>query len=180
MLISEAQGEVRRVYLGGLIGNSVSGILWLASAALAVWYSQKAAMILLVVGGFFIYPVLSLLLRLMGRPASLGPDNPFRFLAIQVAFVLPLSMPLVAPVVAYRAAWFFPAMMILVGAHYLPFATLYGMRNFLVLAALLIASGMVIALYSAGNFSLGGWVGGSILLAFAMIGYVEMRQAANT
>lgn len=68
-------------------------------------------------------------------------------------------------------------MMVLVGAHYLPFATLYGMRSFLLLAALLIGSGLVIALCVPGNFSLGGWVGGAILLAFAGIGYAEMRRA---
>jgi hypothetical protein len=178
MLVRDAQSEVRRVYLGGLIGNAVSGALWLASACLAVSYSRKAAIILLVAGGFFIYPVLSLVLRILGKPASLSSANPFRFLAIQAAFVLPLSMPLVAPVVAYRNAWFYPAMMVLLGAHYLPFATLYGMRSFLVLAALLIASGIAIALYLPGNFSLGGWVSGAILLVFAVIGYVEMRRAA--
>ena len=177
MLVSDAQREVRRVYLGGLIGNSVSGALWLGSACFAVWQSRRAAIILLVVGGFFIYPVLSLVLRMLRRPASLSAANPFRFLAIQAAFVLPLSMPLVAPVVAYRPAWFYPAMMVLLGAHYLPFATLYGMRSFLVLGALLIASGMALALYFPTNFSLGGWVAGAILLVFAVVGYSEMRHA---
>lgn len=178
MLVREAQTEVRRVYLGGLIGNTVSGVLWLASACLAVWYSHKAAIILLVVGGFFIYPVVSLVLRVFGRPAALSSGNPFRFLAIQVAFVLPLSMPLVAPVVAYRETWFYPAMMVLVGAHYLPFATLYGMRSFLVVGAVLISLGITIALYLPRDFSLGGWVGGVILLVLAIVGYIEMRRAA--
>ena len=170
MLVSDAQMEVRQVYLGGLIGNTVAGLLWLASACLAVWHSHNAAIGLLVVGGFFIYPALSLVLRLLGKPSAVSPTNPFRFLAIQVAFVLPLSMPLVAPVVAYRAAWFYPAMMLLVGAHYLPFTTLYGMRSFLILAASLIGSALLIALYGPSNFSLGGWVGGVILLVFALVG----------
>jgi hypothetical protein len=177
MLVSDAQREVRRVYLGGLVGNTVSGVLWLCSAALAVWYSHRAAITLLVVGGFFIYPLLSLVLRLLRKPASLSPANPFRFLAMQVAFVLPFSMPLVAPVVAYRAAWFYPAMMVLLGAHYIPFATLYGMRSFLALAALLIGSGMVIALRLPASFSIGGWVGGVMLIVFAVVGYIEMRRS---
>src|SRR5207249_3288243 len=113
---------------------------------------------------FFIYPMLSLVLRILRRPASLSASNPFRFLAIQTAFVLPFSMLLVAPVVAYRADWFYPSIMVLLGAHYLPFGTLYGMRTFLVLAAVLIASGVAIALYIPGNFSLGGWVAGVTLL----------------
>jgi hypothetical protein len=35
--------------------------------------------------------------------------------------------------------------LVLLGAHYLPFATLYGMRMFLFLAGILIAMGVVIA-----------------------------------
>lgn len=74
------------------------------------------------------------------------------------------------PVTLYRLNWFFPALMILVGAHYLPFATLYGMRMFLFLAATLIAAGVVIALYFANTFSLGAWIGGVALFVFAWIG----------
>ena len=44
-----------------------------------------------------------------------------------------------------RLNWFFPALMVLVGAHYLPFATLYGMPMLLFLAGILIAAGVVIA-----------------------------------
>jgi hypothetical protein len=43
---------------------------------------------------------------------------------MQAAFVLPLSMPLLLPVGLYRLNWFYPALMILVGAHYLPFVFL--------------------------------------------------------
>jgi hypothetical protein len=176
MLIEEAQAEVRRVYRGGLVGQAVSGILWMTSAGFATWRGSKSAMVILVVGGFAIYPVTALTLRLSGRPAALGPANPFRFLAIQAAFVLPLSMPLVAPVVAYRPGWFYPAMMILLGAHYLPFATLYGMRSFLALAAILVSSGVGIALHAPEHFSLGGWFTGIVLCAFAAVGHAESRR----
>lgn len=179
MLVKDAQDEVSRVYLGGLVGQTVSGLLWLASAALATWHTPKSAILLLVLGGFAIYPVTSIALRISGRPASLSQGNPFRFLAIQAAFVLPLSMPLVAPVAAYRLDWFYPAMMVLLGAHYLPFATLYGLRSFLALAATLVSSGMAIALYFPGSFSLGGWVASAVLLVFAVLGYVEWHRAAR-
>lgn len=178
MQVDEAQQELRRVYLGGLVGQSVTGMLWLASSALSTWQSPKAGMLCLVLGGFGIYPATSLILRLLGRPAALGAGNPFRHLAIQVAFVLPLSMLLMVPVVLYRVDWFYPAMMVLVGAHYLPFATLYGMRSFLALAALLVASGVVVAVYLPSRFSVGGWFSGVVLLAFAGIGFAESRLVA--
>jgi hypothetical protein len=53
---------------------------------------------------------------------------------MQVAFVLPASMPLLVPVGLYRLNWFYPAMTILLGAHYLPFVFLYEMRMFAALA----------------------------------------------
>ena len=178
MQVHEAQREVRRVYLGGLIGQAVSAILWLAAAAAGTWGGTRGAILSLVVGGFFIYPAVSLTLRLLGRPAALGAGNPFRWLAVQTAFVLPVSMPLVAPVVAYRTALFFPAMMVLLGAHYLPFATLYGMRSFLALAAFLAFAGVGIAVWlPQAPFSLGGWVAGAALLVFAGVGYAEQRYA---
>ena len=176
MQIADAQREVRQIYLGGLVGQAVSGLLWLASAALATWHSHNGGALFLVLGGFAIYPLVSLTLRVLGRPAALGSGNPFRLLAIQVAFVLPFSMLLLVPIFAYRAEWFYPAMMILLGAHYLPFATLYGMRSFLVLAALLLAAGVAIAVYLPGHFSVGGWFSGAVLLAFSIIGYVEARH----
>jgi len=111
-----------------------------------------------------------MLLRLSGRPASLSRENLFNSLGMQVAFVLPLSMLLLLPVTLYRLHWFFPALMILLGAHYLPFATLYGMRMFLFLAAILIAAGTLIALYFSATFSLGAWIGGAALFAFAWLG----------
>jgi len=89
---------------------------------------------------------------------------------MQVAFVLPFSMLLLVPVGLYRLNWFFPALLILLGAHYLPFATLYGMRMFLFLAGILIGAGWVIAQYFSGTFSLGAWVGGLALFVFAWIG----------
>jgi hypothetical protein len=99
-----------------------------------------------------------MLLRLSPRRASVSKENPFTSLGMQVAFVLPLSMLLLVPVGLYRLNWFFPALMVLVGAHYLPFATLYGMRMFLFLAGILIAAGVVIAVYFAETFI---WAHGS-------------------
>ncbi len=124
----------------------------------------------MVIGGFFIFPLTRLLLHLSPRHASVSRENPFTSLGMQVAFVLPLSMLLLVPVGLYRLNWFFPALMILVGARYLPFATLYGMRMFLFLAGILIATGYLIAVYFAERFSLGAWIGGLSLFVFAWIG----------
>lgn len=120
--------------------------------------------------GFFIFVLTQMLLCVLGRRTRVSRENPFHWLGMQAAFVLPLSMLLLVPVGYYRLNWFFPALMILLGAHYLPFATLYGMRMFLFLAGILVALGVVIALYFAGTFSLGAWSAGLVLFVFAWIG----------
>lgn len=170
MNISEAQRDVRITFLGGFVGQLVSSLLWFVSAALATWYTSTSAIIVLVFGGVFIFPLTQLLLRLMGRRSSLGKGHPMNQLAIQVAFTLPLNLLLVAAATAYRLNWFYPAFMIALGTHYLPFMFLYGMRQFGVLAAVLLGAGVVMGLYLSSTFSLGGWFTAIVLLVFAFIG----------
>jgi hypothetical protein len=176
MRIGDAQREIRTRYVGGYYGQLVSGVLWLGSAGLAVWAGPRAAITTLVVGGFFIFPVTELLIRVAGEPAPLSADNSLRSLGMQVAFVLPLSMPLLIPVALYRLIWFYPALMILLGAHYLPFVFLYGMRMFWILGGLLVGGGMLIAMNWSSVFSLGAWYTGAVLLAFAGLGRVLAQR----
>ena len=170
MRIVDAQREIRTRYVGGFYGQLVSGLLWLLSAGLAVWSGPRAAITTLVVGGCFIFPLTELLLRVAGERTSLSADNTLRDLGMQVAFVLPLSMPLLLPVSLYRVTWFYPGLMILLGAHYLPFVFLYGMRMFWVLGSFLVGAGFLIAMYWSGSFSTGAWYTGAILLVFAWVG----------
>lgn len=179
MDIQDAQREVRSVYIGGFWGQLVSSIIWLVSAALGTWVTAKASIVAVVIGGFLIFPLTQMMLRLSGRPARVSKENSFHFLGMQIAFVLPLSMLLLVPIGHYDLNFFFPALMILLGAHYLPFATLYGMRMFLFLAGILIAAGVVIAQNFSGTFSLGAWVAGLALFVFAWIGRsIATREAS--
>lgn len=175
MLVQDAQREVRAVFVGGFWGQLVSSALWLASAALGTWLTPRVAIVSLVVGGIFIFPITQLLLRFTGGPASLTTSNPLGNLAMQLAFTLPLSMLLLVPATMFRLTLFYPALMILLGAHYLPFTFLYGMRMFIPLCAVLVGGGVVIALYFSGSFSLGGWIGGVILFIFAWIGRASVQ-----
>jgi hypothetical protein len=170
MTISDAQLQIRTRFVGGFYGQLVAGILWLTSAGAAVWSGPRASITMLVVGGFLIFPATELLIRSIGERVQVTSGNALRSLGMQVAFVLPLSMPLLLPVGLYRLNWFYPAMMVLLGAHYLPFVFLYGMRMFAVLAALLVGGGILIAIYFSASFSIGAWYTGFILLVFAEIG----------
>lgn len=175
MQVSHAQREVRLTFMGGFPGQVVSGVLWLASAALGTWGSTRSAIIVLAAGGAFIFPLTQLLLRAMGRRASLDPANPLGGLAMQIAFTIPVSLPLIGAATLHHLNWFYPAFLIVVGAHYLPFVFLYGMKTFAVLAALMIAGGAWIGLRMPASFGLGGWYGGGLLLAFAVLGLIASR-----
>lgn len=170
MEIADAQREIRSRFVGGFYGQLVSGLLWLISASLATWSTPRLAITILVVGGLFIFLATELLVRVVDGKGPLSPLNSLRHLGMQVAFVLPLSMPLLVPVSQFRLNLFYPAMMILLGAHYLPFVFLYGMRMFAVLAALLASGGIVIAMYFSSSFGVGAWYTGALLVLFAGIG----------
>jgi hypothetical protein len=180
MDIQDAQREVRSVYIGGFWGQLLYSIIWLAAAAMGTWVTPKASILTAVIGGAFIFPLIKMMLRLSGRPTSVSKENQFNILGMQVALVGPFSMLLLIPVALYNLNWFFPALMVLMGAHYLPFATLYGMRMFLFLAGILMAAGVVIAQYFSGMFSLGAWIAGLTLFVFAWIGRSIATSEAKT
>ncbi len=167
MLVRDAQQEVRSVFAGGSLGQLVAGSLWLVSAALGTWGSPREAILLLALGGAFIFPVTQLLLRLMGRRSTLGAGNPLGGLAMQIAFTVPLSLPLVGAATIHNLNWFYPACMVVVGAHYLPFVFLYGMWEYAALAALLLGGGIVLGFSLPGHFVAGGWYTGVVLLVFS-------------
>ena len=171
LTIADAQRDVRTVYRGGYAGQLVSGLIWLTSAALGTWVSTKFAIIVLVVGGAFIFPLTQLLLRLVSGRGSLPRGHPMNALAMQIAFMAGFCLPLIGAATVHRLDWFYPSFMIVLGAHYLPFTFLYGMRQFLVLGGLLIATGLLLGLYGPSVFSLGGWITGALLLVFALTGY---------
>ena len=118
----------------------------------------------------------------MGRRASLDPTNPMNGLAMQVAFTIPMAIPLVAATTLYHREWFYPSFMIIVGAHYLPFVTLYGMWQFAVLCGALVAGGVAIGMLAPHSLALGGWVTGAMLIAWGFyarsIALAEARKAS--
>ena len=121
MNIQDAQRQIRLAFLGGFAGQLVSGILWLISAALSTWISQKYGMVFLFLSGMFIFPLTQLTLRMLGRSAKLSAENSLNQLATQIALTVPIGFLLTGAATLYRFDWFYPAAMIVVGAHYLPF-----------------------------------------------------------
>lgn len=170
MEIKHAQSEMRSAFLGGFAGQLVSGLIWLIAAATSLFINPIYGMAILFFGSMLIFPLTQALIRALGRSGKTSEDNGLWPLGAQTAFTVPINFLLVGAATLYRQDWFFPASMIVIGAHYLPFITLYGMKMFGVLAGLLVIGGLGLALYGPMVFSLGGWLTGLLLIIFAFIG----------
>jgi hypothetical protein len=183
MDILDCQREMRSAFLGGFAGQLVAGVVWLVASGLGQWGAPIYGMAALFVGSMLIFPLTQAILRIMGRPARVNPENRLWALGAQSAFSVGLSFLVVGAIGILFQPWFFPAAMIVVGAHYLVFITLYGMRMFGMLAAILAIAGASLAIYGPQiqTFSLGGWLTALILIAFAFIGkrtVLQEEQAA--
>jgi hypothetical protein len=178
MQIVQAQRDVRATFMGGFAGQLVSAAVWGVSAAACTWHSLRLGEGVLLLGGFFIFPLTQLLLRAMGHAYALPKGHPMNALGMQVAFTLPLTLPLVIAIAALHPVWFYPAFMIALGAHYLPFIFMYGMWQFGVLSATLIVSGVAIAMYIPAPVSLGAWLTAALLAAFALVARRVARSDA--
>ncbi len=168
MTVSQAQSEVRSAFLGGSIGQLVTGAIWLLSAALATFVSQQAGILALVLGGMLIFPLTLLALKLAGQPGALSRENPLNALPLQSVFAMVAMYPLIYAAARYNLNWFYPAFMIVVGAHYISFIFLYGMWHYGVLAAALIGGGVAIGVLWPNTFELGGWLASVVLVIFAV------------
>jgi hypothetical protein len=175
MEIKSAQQDMQSTFLRGSVGQIVSGVIWLFSAGLGTWVSERYAILALVFAGIFIFPLTQLTLRLLGRPAGLPKEHPMNQLAMQVAFIVPLTLPLIGAAALYNLHWFYPAFMLVLGTHYLPFIFLYGMWEFGVLSAILIGGSVAIGFLSPETFTFGGWFTGVVLLLFALMVQITPR-----
>jgi hypothetical protein len=159
---------VRHVFLRGSVGQAVSGSIWFISVALGTWVSERSAILVLVFAGIFIFPITQLVLRVLGRSGGLPKEHPMNPLAMQVAFIVPLSLPLIGAACLHNINWFYPAFMLIVGIHYMPFMFLYGMWEFAILSALLIGGGVGFGMLLPHTFTAGGWFASVLLLLFAL------------
>ena len=83
------------------------------------------------------------------------------------------SLPLIGAATLRNINWFYPAFMVILGVHYMPFIFLYGMWEFGVLSAALIGGGVGIALLLPKIRAAGGWFTAVVLLLFAVV--VQIR-----
>jgi len=179
MQIVQAQADVRRIYRAGFAGPLVSAVIWAAASAVFTWGSVAGGMAALFFGGMLIFPLNTLLLKVLGGPAALPKGHPSASLAMQCAFTVPLGLVIAIALGSYEPDLFFPAALIIVGAHYLVFISLYGMRLFAVLAGVLILLGLS-GLFVVPELGLiSGWLGAAVFVIFTVVLYRAQDDAGS-
>jgi hypothetical protein len=168
MTLEEGQREMRLAYRRGSVGQLITGLVWLGSAVMGTGVDKRLGIVALLLGGMAIFPFTELVLRWLGDRPSPSPANLLSGYALQSVFAMAALYPLVYAAALHNLNWFYPAFMLVVGAHYVSFIHLYGMWEYGALAALLVGGGVVLGLFFPNAFSLGGWVTASVLLFFAL------------
>lgn len=172
LTIAQAQANMREGYFSGAPGVLISGVIWLVAGLFAFSVSGTSAVFALLIGGALIHPASVVASRLLGRPGKHAEGNPLGRLAVEGTFWLLAGIAIAYGMQALRLEWFFPAMLLVIGGRYLSFQTLYGVRLYWVLGAVLCAAGLVLALARAAP-AVSAWVGGVVEVIFAAVLFLQ-------
>lgn len=146
--ILDAQKDMRTAYYSGAPGVLVSGLTWLIAGLVARFSTPQSGIVTLVIGGMFIFPVSVLLCKAIGCSGKHDKSNPLASLSIEGTVWMLLSIPIAIGTAFYNLNWFFPAMLLIIAGRYLTFSTLYGMRVYWLLGAVLALASIALLLFS--------------------------------
>ena len=172
MIISRTPFRIS--YFGGGTGVLVSGLVWCIAGSVALLYSNQSSMLTLFFGGMFIHPLAMLLSKILKRSGNHDPKNPLGKLALESTIILFVGLFLAFYVAKLQVEWFYPIMLMIIGARYLVFNTLYGIKTYWVLGILLMLSGMLCILLNA-NFVIGAFIGGVTEILFALVIFSQTK-----
>ena len=133
----QAQTDMCRGYANGSIGVIVSGLMWLISAAVAYLYSANQAVWALLIGGMLIHPVSVVFSRMIGISGNHTKGNPLGNLALEGTIFMLMCLPIAFGLSLQYAEWFFQGMLLIIGGRYLTFSSIYGIKLYWILGAVL-------------------------------------------
>ena len=178
MQLTDAQRNMRHGYFDGGPGVIASSLVWLTAGIVALNRPPDTSIATLFIGGMFIHPLGMLIAKALGRPGTHSGGNPLGVLALEMTIPMLLALPLVYGVSRLNTAWFFPAMLLVIGGRYLSFATIYGQRLYWALGAALAAAGYVLFATRA-SFTAGAFTGAGIEMLFGAVILLRGRVERN-
>ncbi|MEL6569544.1 MAG: hypothetical protein AAFQ22_14100 [Pseudomonadota bacterium] len=140
-MLGAAQSTMRQNYINGGPGVSISGLAWLSAAIVTHLVGFQWGMLTLFIGGMLIVPISGVIENTMKGDVS-APDKGLTRLAL-------LTLPLLfgglflGYVLSFQSeALFFETVAVAIGLRYLVFSHVYGLKTFVVLGAMLAATGI--------------------------------------
>ena len=171
--------EIRHSYLGGFSILIIEGAFWILAGIIGNLISIKIAILIIIIGGTFFYPLSQILQIILKRP-KISKDNPLNLLFTQISLIIPFSFPLIFMTTKENVNLFFPALTVIVGAHYLPFVYAYKLKTYWILACLLVIGGSFWGFVMPDNFDLCASYTGTILILFAIIHLYLTKKEINS
>jgi len=177
MNIKEAQEDMRSAYYGGAPGALISGLVWLTAGITAVMSTTQMSVLVFFFGGMLIHPLGILVSKAFKCSGKHSKGNPLSNLAMESTVLLFIGLFIAYLSLQFKPIWFFSIMILIIGARYLIFATIYGMRLYWVFGAALIVTGIG-GIFFSQQFACIGILGGILEILFAfLIVYFEKRRA---
>lgn len=168
--------EIRRSYLGGFSILLVEGFIWVLAGILGNFISTNIGILVIIIGGTFFYPLGQLVQIILKRP-KIRKENTLKALFTQIGLIIPFSFPVIFMITKENVNLFFPALTVIVGAHFLPFVYTYKLKTYWILSSLLIIGGSYFGFIIPDNFGYCAYYTGSIILLFAIINrYLTKRE----
>lgn len=171
----EAQEDMRNGYGYGSIGIFVSGTVWITAGLMVNLYSSQKGIWTLIIGGMFIFPLATLIERLIGIKGGHHKDNPLGKLAMEGTIWMIMCIPLAYGLSLVKTEWFFQGMLLIIAGRYLTFASIYGLRIYWLLGIVLGLAAYGLFIIKALDFT-SALTGGLIEIVFGVIVYVLYRD----
>lgn len=172
MNLQDAQQDMKNGYGYGSVGVIVSGIVWLISSLAVNFYSSKNGIWTLMIGGMLIFPVANLIGKLIGLKGGHDKNNPLAKLTMEGTIWMIMCIPLAYGLSLMKAEWFFQGMLMIIAGRYLTFATVYGVRIYWVLGAMLGVAAYILFKLEATAF-ISALTGGLIEIILGTIIYIS-------
>ena len=173
--LQDAQSDMRNGYGYGSVGILVSGIIWIISSLIVKYYSPEKGIWALIIGGMFIFPLGTLIGKLIGIKGKHDKNNALGKLGMEGTIWMIVCIPLAYGLSLIKVEWFFQGMLMIIGGRYLTFASIYGMRIFWLLGAVLILSAYTLFFIHADIFT-SAFTGGLIEIIFGIIIWVLYKN----
>ncbi|NNK28436.1 MAG: hypothetical protein EX254_07255 [Flavobacteriaceae bacterium] len=171
----KAQEDMRNGYGYGSIGLLVSGTVWVTASLIVNFYSPQKGIWALIIGGMLIFPVSTLIEKLIGIKGGHDKKNPLGKLGMEGTIWMIMCIPLAYGLSLIKSEWFFQGMLLVIGGRYLTFASIYGMRIYWIIGAALGFSAYILFKLQAKDFT-SALAGGLIEIIFGIGLYVLFRH----